>query len=429
MTASLTANGAATVLSSTDGGTLTLNPTVDQNTGTNALTLNKFSTVNLNVTDSITIKSLVLGESSTLNPALLNITGTDTSKTLTLSGVQSKVINASTYVGKSDLTNALASASITGGTGNDTIKFGDVADVIINGGAGDDTLTSQLTTSGSTKGITINGGDGNDAITSTVATSTSSWNGGAGDDTFTASSVANTIGNYVGGDGTDTLVLSLASTNDVKAQGFTLSGIEVVDVTAATTNTVTFSAAQLTGQVLNVLTDSSGVVAVAAPSVASSIDLSGINHTTVTSFTINGSSSGDVIKGTKAADIIIGGDGADTLTGGAGADVFSSAVTGTTSVSATTTLVAAEAGAGDVITDFTSGTDKLKFTATMLNYMDGATTTPGSAFANGQALSATQFKLFNATTALATGVSGGSSPARFIFNGVDLNLNIKNIKK
>lgn len=416
LTSSLTYGGNATVLSSTDSGTLTLNPTVDQNTNTYILNLNKFATVNLNATDTVTIKDLRLGEAATLNPALLNITGTDASKTLTLAAVQSKVINASTYVGKSDITNALASASITGGTGNDTIKSGDVADVIINGGDGNDTLTSQLT---SAIGITINGGNGDDSITSTVATSTSSWNGGAGDDTFTASSVANTIGNYVGGDGTDTLTLSLANTNDVKGQAFTLSGIEVIDVTAASTSTVTFSAAQLTGQSLNVITNSSGVIAVAAPAAASSIDLSGINHTTVASFTINGSTSGDVIKGTKAADVIIGGNGADTITGGAGVDIFSSAVTGATSVIATTALVASEVGAGDVITDFTSGTDKLQFTATMLNYMDGVTTSPGNAFAAAQALAAGQFKLFNATTALATGVSGGSSPARFIFNGVD----------
>jgi Ca2+-binding RTX toxin-like protein len=62
---------------------------------------------------------------------------------------------------------------------------------------------------------------------------------------------------------------------------------------------------------------------------------------------VNGSGYGDLLRGDDGANVINGLGGADTLTGRGGADTF---VFGS----------AAEA-AGDVITDFTAGTDKLDF--------------------------------------------------------------------
>lgn len=342
--ASLTHANDATVLSSTSAGTITFNPTADQDS--NTLNFNNFATVNVNVTDTVTINQLTLGEAATLNPALLNITGTDSAPTLTLTKVDAKVINASTYVGSTEITNNYAGASITGGSGVDTINSGDVSGVTINGGAGNDVITADVL---ATKAITINGDAGNDKITTGVATTTSTYNGGVGDDTFTAAAINTTVGNFVGGDGTDTLKLTLGGVgvpNDVSTNTFTLSSIEVIDTTAATTNLVTFAAPQLSGQVINFVTDAGGKVAIAAPAAAATIDLSGINHTVMTSFTINGSTGADIIKGTKAADVIIGNTGADTLTGGSGADSFVFEVNST----------------NDNITDFTNG-DKLVMVA------------------------------------------------------------------
>jgi len=60
----------------------------------------------------------------------------------------------------------------------------------------------------------------------------------------------------------------------------------------------------------------------------------------------NGGAGLDVLKGGAGADILKGGDGGDIMTGSNGADTF---------------LYGATTEFGDTITDFTAGTDKLKF--------------------------------------------------------------------
>jgi hypothetical protein len=60
--------------------------------------------------------------------------------------------------------------------------------------------------------------------------------------------------------------------------------------------------------------------------------------------TINGTAGRDTLVGTPGDDILIGGAGADTLAGGAGADIFA---------------YQAMRDAGDVITDFTPGEDRI----------------------------------------------------------------------
>ena len=72
----------------------------------------------------------------------------------------------------------------------------------------------------------------------------------------------------------------------------------------------------------------------------------GYNFTTPVLFTGNGSA--NTVIGTPFADSIAGGGGADILTGGSGADLF---------------IYKAPSEGGDTITDFTSGVDKLQFSA------------------------------------------------------------------
>ncbi|WGM46192.1 Mannuronan C5-epimerase AlgE2 [Brevundimonas sp. NIBR10] len=64
-----------------------------------------------------------------------------------------------------------------------------------------------------------------------------------------------------------------------------------------------------------------------------------------------GSAFGDTVIGSRFADVLIGGRGSDILTGGTGADRFVYAIGDSTAVAA------------DVITDFSTGSDKLDFTA------------------------------------------------------------------
>ena len=64
--------------------------------------------------------------------------------------------------------------------------------------------------------------------------------------------------------------------------------------------------------------------------------------------TITGTAGRDTLVGTPGDDVIIGGEGADTLTGGAGSDVF---------------VYTSMRDAGDVITDFLPGTDRIDLSA------------------------------------------------------------------
>jgi hypothetical protein len=79
--------------------------------------------------------------------------------------------------------------------------------------------------------------------------------------------------------------------------------------------------------------------------------------TAITSATsITGSTGADSIVGGSGADTITGGTGIDTLTGGAGADTF---------VFGTDGSIYSPNTAQDSITDFTSGTDLIRFAGTV----------------------------------------------------------------
>jgi Ca2+-binding RTX toxin-like protein len=85
--------------------------------------------------------------------------------------------------------------------------------------------------------------------------------------------------------------------------------------------------------------------------------------------TVTGTANADTIDGAGGADVITGALGADTLTGGSGADTFNY------------TAVSQSTGATtDTITDFTTGSDKIK-----IAFTSDATTTDVSGFANNKA--------------------------------------------
>ena len=144
----------------------------------------------------------------------------------------------------------------------------------------------------------------------------------------------------------------------------------------------------------------------------------------VASFNITAGAGAQTIATGAAASSITGGAGIDAITLGASNSAVDKVIYASTEgadvASATTAL---RADAGDTIANFATSSDKIQFPAVLLNRIDGVTTTAGTAFAASQALTSTstndQFKLFNASNALATGVASSSSPARFIFNGVD----------
>jgi hypothetical protein len=83
--------------------------------------------------------------------------------------------------------------------------------------------------------------------------------------------------------------------------------------------------------------------------------------------TLTGGTGADTLSGGAGIDTITGGVGIDTLTGGAGADTFVFAANATGAV-------VSSLAAPDVITDFTSGTDKLSITQTNAAFLGNFTT-------------------------------------------------------
>jgi Ca2+-binding RTX toxin-like protein len=82
---------------------------------------------------------------------------------------------------------------------------------------------------------------------------------------------------------------------------------------------------------------------------------------------ILGASLNDTLTGGAGNDTIVGGDGSDSITGGSGADIFGyEAVSDGGAVSSNQTASAASI-TGDTISDFVSGTDKLKFVSSAFN--------------------------------------------------------------
>ena len=126
----------------------------------------------------------------------------------------------------------------------------------------------------------------------------------------------------------------------------------------------------------------SGSETITAPNLASSI---------------NGKEGNDILIGGSAVDTISGGLGADTLTGNAGNDIFVIA-DGDSGLSSST---------ADIITDFSTGADKLKLGST-----GNGTNTTGNYVEAGTSVANFVSALAAANTALNTLNTGtGSSPA------------------
>jgi len=104
--------------------------------------------------------------------------------------------------------------------------------------------------------------------------------------------------------------------------------------------------------------------------------------------TLNGTAGRDTIVGTPGDDVIDGGEGADTLTGGAGRDVF---------------VYQSMRDAGDAITDFTPGTDRIDLRALLASIgVD-----PAAAVASG----VVQLLASGANTLLRIDTDGSAGPA------------------
>ncbi len=304
--------------------------------------------------------------------AAVTVSLTNTGAQNTNSAGSDTLVNIENITGSNHddaLTGNASDNTIEGLSGNDTIDGGagiDTASYALSGGAvtaslrlgtasgaGNDTLSNIENLFGSKYDDTLEGNAGNNSI-----------NGGGGIDTVSYANAAAAIkvstSNYgaqqTGGDGIDTL--------------FNIENL----IGSAYDDTISGDSRS------NVLDGSSGVDTVSydnAPSgVRVSLAISGIQSTigggrdtlinfeniTGSSFSdkLTGDSLDNKLSGGNGNDTLIGGDGNDTLVGGAGADQMS----GSNGNDSFVFLNIGEIGVGvEVITDFTSGQDKLDLSA------------------------------------------------------------------
>ncbi|MEA1052681.1 hypothetical protein U5801_23135 [Lamprobacter modestohalophilus] len=305
---------------------------------------------------------------------ILTVTGSETGKnTVTFSATTV----ASNYTGGNgddtvvfvQTTGAgVASANAVVGDGKNTVTANALTDgdLIVVGGSGIDTVNATAITDAN---VTLQLGDGNnvvvlgtegnvvlDAATINIVT-------GAGNDTVSLleKTTANTTVNLTLGGGTNTLVLDNV---DYTLGTWSTSGLNAIEMLAGE---VTVAASLVSGETIAVsATGTAGDIFAVKGTVATgeTIDLSSLAmsqtiNEDVKSTKITGTAGDDTIIGTEIGDAITETGGTNSLTGGLGLDTY-------TLTGGTNTVVIAEGDTGlttttaDVVTTFTTGTDKLK---------------------------------------------------------------------
>lgn len=343
-------------------------------------------------------------------------TGTTGVKTLNISGDGSlfldtdaqgltgvTTIDASTNTGGVTLDVAASKLAFTGGTGNDEVRFDATeltGDDKLVGGTGTDTIQVKDTaiTSGASdvvKGINASTGFevlalaafGTSVDFSAITSGIADIRVDVGGGTFSfanatnATSVEISAGVTVGandftianklGETTTSLKLDADLTGASSVQQLKLVGVNTINIESdfsglgsqATHNVVTLTA-QSDNTTFNVTGDHA-------------LDLTLLSAATTTGSTVNASSMTGALTvvGTDKADAITGGSGNDTITGGAGVDTVTGGAGKDSFVFATADIDTTGGAVTDVITDFVSGTDSLKFAfgaGSAANYVEAA---------------------------------------------------------
>ncbi len=261
---------------------------------------------------------------------IIDSTGDVATETSTLATEIDTIISSITYTLLTNFENlTLTGTTALNGTGNV------IANVITGNSAANNLL-------GAAGNDTIYGGDGNDTL-----------NGGIGDDSM------------IGGTGNDTYIVD--STADVVVETSTLSTeIDTVNTTITYTLGANIETLNLVGA--NIINGTGNNLNNTLNGNASANTLSGGDGND----SINGGAGDDSMDGGNGNDILLGGIGNDILNGGNGNDILSGGdgndtLTGGAGVDSFLYNIAANASTNfDTITDFTSGSDQLKFTVAVL---------------------------------------------------------------
>jgi len=404
---SVTVAAAATV-GTADSATIALNGAAA--TSSNTVTMNGIETFNVvasgtasgSATRSTTLSSDSLHTITITGDAASSITADLPLATATQVGT----ITGNDQVNRVTMTGAHAAdkLSVSLGAGDDSLSVASISKLhTLDGGDGTDTFTSSVAVTATT-GAGITGFEkasvgavsialptAGNTIEAVTFTSTGGTLAGlaAGATVTQKAGGSNTVSNATGWTGTSdaiTVNVGSAAASGAFTQSLTATGIETATITnseISTSNsarTVGVTGANLTSA--TVTSDSTGTITfVGGGTKMTSLDMSGVSGATAfTAATTNTAAAGftfkagakastltgltgkDTLVGGAGADTITGGVGIDTLTGGAGADTFNYAANAAGAV-------VSSLAAPDVITDFTSGTDKLAITQTITAFL------------------------------------------------------------
>ncbi|MFN8928577.1 MAG: beta strand repeat-containing protein [Rhodospirillales bacterium] len=440
----------AVKLNSVTGGTLQVDP---------ASGANGYETITINSTGSVNNTLTEVTDGAGTSWTTLKVTG-DKNLTITNSlAAEVVTVDASAFTGNLNVTHTNAAVlTLTGGTGNDTFVLGGTyvggtsgtTRDTINGGNGTDSLS---VTSGIATAISANQSNltsietlvvsdelagSLDATKFTTVTTVNLAQGGSAAANVLTVNTGTTVKidvdikdesytvRVLGTGVTDTVTLDLAAGVDflgTTGNADTFTGIETLNIkTASTAGTenifadgLTMTSTASTEKV--VITGANAVTFTDVVTGADEIDASAATGViTLTGGTggatiIKGGTAADGLRGSSAGDIVIAGagadvvtmsDGDDTVTLDAGADIVSFV--------GSADAAALNAGSGSTITDFTFGTDKMRFDKsdmTLGGTATGASTAIGAGdFFNGAAASMTAGTAYTVTVLSSVGYSG-----------------------
>jgi hypothetical protein len=341
----------------------------------NAITLNSGSTLEMTVSQASLNVDMVAGGGADLNLVAGDVNGASAAVgTMTLAAVNVTGNVAATAVGTVTLEASESNVDSTGftlGAKQNLIITGDENVTMSDIGSNETVTADSVNASGSSGIITINvedngsantadvdsviTGSGNDAVETAIGTGTiavqtnagndtititesgdgSTYDGGAGNDTFNVDDVSQIVllggagndsfdtaaalgGTIIGGDGTDDLTIDSSGALAFAAT-FAMSGIETLDVTTADA-AVSMTGAQLANNSTLELVgsgtlDTLNINTASTATAAKSADLSNVTVKT-------GSTVAITVTGNVGVDTITGGAASETFTQTLGADVI-----------------------------------------------------------------------------------------------------------
>ncbi len=252
--------------------------------------------------------------------------------------------------------------TILGGGGNDSISGNNGKDVLY-GGTGNDVL------SGGAGNDTLYGETGNDTLTGGSGSDTFVYSSGDGNDTITdytagQDKIKIASGSISGGSvsGSDVVLkvgtgaLNIANAKDKKISIVNSSGKTSTQIYGASgiynENKSAITLASNLSGTLNANDYDSAVTYIDGTKLSNGLRING----NAKANTIYGGAKADYISGGGGKDKLLGGDGNDTLAGGAGNDTL-------TGGDGSNVFVYGSGEGNDVITDYTSGADKIQLTS------------------------------------------------------------------